>query len=119
MDSEWIIGALAFITIGGILGLSIFHFGFQLRSAANREAAKGIAADRESAATGSAEDRDHRSLRQRLDEAPGINDRLSDRATGLPLLSVLFDTKWSEVRSVLKDKSSRRAAHAADSSLMG
>ena len=51
MSSEWIIGALAFITIGGTLALGIFHFCFQLKSPANMEVAKRVAADRKSATT--------------------------------------------------------------------
>ncbi len=99
MSSEWIIGALAFITIGGTLALGIFHFGFQLKSPANLEAAKRVAADRESATTKvSAEGAGGRSLRQRLDEAPGINDRLSDRYVGGGFVDVLLERKWSELR---------------------
>ena len=51
MSSEWIIGALAFITIGGVLGLSIFHFGFHLKDPKNMAAAKSVAEGRESATT--------------------------------------------------------------------
>ena len=95
MGSEWIIGALAFMTIGGILGLSIFHFGFHLKDPKNMEATKRVTADRESATTEvSAEGVGGRSLRQRLDEAPSINDRLSKRPTGTSSAwGVLFDTK--------------------------
>ena len=35
MSSEWIIGALALITIGGTLGLAVFHFGFHLKDPDN------------------------------------------------------------------------------------
>ncbi len=51
MSSEWIIGALAFITIGGVLGISVFHFGFHLKDPKNMAAAKSVAKDRESATT--------------------------------------------------------------------
>jgi hypothetical protein len=102
MSSDWVIGALAFITIGGTLGLAIFHFGFQLRSPANREAAKRVAEDRASATTRmSNETHGGRSLRQRLDEAPGINDRLSDRYVGGDFVEVLLERKWSELRPAL------------------
>ena len=51
MGSEWIIGALAFMTIGGVLALSIFHFAVHLKDPRNLEATKQVVADRESAAT--------------------------------------------------------------------
>lgn len=108
MDSEWIIGALAFVTIGGVLGLSIFHFAFHLKDPKNLEAVKRVAADRESAATNvSAEGVNGRSLRQRLDEAPGINDRLGNRGTGLNPWDALFATKWSYLRSTMKGEAQR------------
>ena len=107
MDSGWIIGALAFMTIGGVLGLAILHFGFHLKDPKNVEAVKRVAADRESATTKvSTEGVNGRSLRQRLDEAPGINDRLSDRPTGLNPWDAFFDTKWSYLRSTLKGEKS-------------
>lgn len=104
MGSEWIMGALAFITIGGVLGLAIFHFGFQLKDEKNKAAAKQVATDRESATTAvSSDGTGGRSLRQRLDDAPSVNDRLSDRRTrSKSELDVLFDTKWSVFRAVLK-----------------
>ncbi len=102
MGSEVAIGALGFMTIGGVLGLAIFHFGFQLRSPANREAAKRVASDRESATTKMTEEGvAGRSLRERLDQAPGINDNLSSRRADSRLVDVMFDTKWSEIRSTL------------------
>ncbi len=109
MNSEWIIGALAFMTIGGVLGISIFHFGFHLKDPKNMEATKRVAADRESATTKvSSEGVDGRSLRQRLDQAPRINDRLGKRPAGtLSAWNVLFDTKWSVLRSTLKGERSR------------
>ena len=104
MSSEWIIGALAFITIGGVAGLSAVHFGMHLRDPKNRDAVKQVAADRESAATRvSSEGVDGRSLRQRLDEAPALNERLSRRPVGsLGVWNILFETKWSVLRSTLK-----------------
>jgi hypothetical protein len=104
MDSEWIIGALAFMTIGGILALAVFHFGFHLKDPKNLEATKRVAADRESATTAvSSESTGGRSLRQRLDEAPSINDRLSKRPVGrLGVWDLMLNTKWSVLSSTLK-----------------
>ena len=80
----WIIGALAFVTIGGMLGLIFVHFGAHLKDPKNREATKRVAADGESASTKVSSDGvDGRSLRQRLDDAPGINERLGGRPLGL------------------------------------
>ena len=109
MSSEWIIGALAFITIGGVLGIAIFHFGVHLKDPKNLEAAKQAAADRESAATKvSSEGVNGRSLRQRLDEAPSIDDRLSSRpAATLSTWDLLFEAKWADLRSSLKRDASR------------
>ena len=39
MNSDIIIGLLALFTIGGILALAIFHFGYHLRDPRNKEAA--------------------------------------------------------------------------------
>lgn len=104
MGSDWAIGALAFITIGGVLGLSIFHFGFQLRDPKNMEATKTVAKDRESAATAvSSEGTAGRSLRQRLDEAPGIDDHLGRRRGGSSSITdILFDMKWSSLVATMK-----------------
>ena len=104
MDSEWIIGALAFFTIGGILALSIFHFAFHLKDPKNMAAAKSVANDEASAATEvSSEGVRGRSLRQRLDEAPALNARLSNRPVGsLSIWDALFNTKYSFLRSTLK-----------------
>ena len=101
MGSDWIIGALAFLTIGGVLALSVFHFSVYLKDPKNLEAAKQVAADRESATTKvSAESVNGRSLRQRLDEAPTINQRLSNRPTGsLGVMDVLFEAKWSFLKA--------------------
>ena len=104
MGSDWIIGALAFLTIGGAVALSVFHFGVHLKDPENLEAAKRVAADRESAATlVSSEGVAGRSLRQRLDEAPKLNERLGTRQTGsLSIWDALFETRWSVLRSTLK-----------------
>ena len=114
MDSEWIIGALAFMTIGGILAIAIFHFAVHLKDPANMAAAKSVAADRESAATAvSSEGVGGRSLRQRLDEAPALGARLSNRPVGsVGVWDLLFDTKWSDFRSTLAgDTHSNEANH--------
>ena len=107
LASEWIIGALAFITIGGVLGISIFHFGYHLKDPKNMEATKRVVADRESAATAvSTEGVDGRSLRQRLDQAPKINERLGNRPTGMAnAWDLLFNTKYSTLRAMLKGDS--------------
>ena len=108
MSSDWILGALAFITIGGVLVLSIVHFGFHLKDPKNLAAAKQVAADRESAATAvSSEGTGGRSLRQRLDDAPSVNDRLSDRPVG-SFVDVLFDQKWSSIRAIMKGQTIAR-----------
>ena len=71
MSSEWIIGALAFVTIGGVLGVAIFHFGFHLKDPKNMQAVKGVANDRESATTKVASNQGtpQASLRERLDNS--------------------------------------------------
>lgn len=107
MSSEWIIGALALITIGGIAALSVFHFGFHLKDPENLAAAKAVAKDRESATTAvSAEGTGGRSLRQRLDEAPSVDDRLSARPEGA--FSPLLDKRWSDLRAVAKGEPAPR-----------
>ena len=110
MSSDWIIGALALVTIGGILGLAVFHFGFYLKDPKNMDAFKRVKEDRESATTKqSAEGANGRTLRQRLDAAPTIDDRLSARSdASLGILGVLFDTKWSTISSSLKSTDDRR-----------
>jgi hypothetical protein len=103
MDSEWIIGALAFLTIGGVLAISIFHFAYFLKDPANVAAAKAVANDRKSAATKvSSENENGRSLRQRLDEAPALKDRLSKRYVGSLSVDQLLNTKWSVLRAAIK-----------------
>lgn len=71
MSSEWIIGALAFVTIGGTLALAIFHFGFHLKDPKNLAAAKSVAEDRESATTRMTPNKGQpeASLRARLDNS--------------------------------------------------
>jgi hypothetical protein len=102
MDSGWIIAALAFMTIGGVLAISIFHFGFFLKDPANLEAASTVAKDRESAATSvSSETVDGRSLRQRLDEAPSLTARLGNRYVGSLGLDDLLNARWSSLRAAL------------------
>ena len=110
MSPDWIIGALALITIGGVLVLSVVHFGSLLRDPKNVDAVKSVAADRESAATKvSSESVDNRSLRQRLDEAPGLNTELSVRSShSRSFRAILFDTKWSEIRAVVDQGRDRR-----------
>ena len=102
MSPDWIIAALALVTIGGVLALSAFHFGIFLKDPRNVEAAKRVAEDRESATTKfAAEGVNGRSLRQRLNEAPGIDDALSARSShSHSIRTVLFDTKWSEIMAV-------------------
>ena len=39
MDSQWIIGALAFMTIGFVAIIAIVHFGSHLRDKKNRDSA--------------------------------------------------------------------------------
>ena len=102
MSPDWIIGALALVTIGGVLGLSAFHFGIFLKDPKNVDAAKRVAEDRASATTRfSSEGVNGRSLRQRLDEAPDLNAELSVRSThSRSFRAILFDTKWSEIRAI-------------------
>lgn len=105
MSPDWIIGALALVTIGGVLAISILHFGVYLKDPKNVDAFASVAKDRESATTKlSGEGVNGRSLRQRLDEAPTVNDRLSARPASSSMVGLLFDTRWSEIRAVLKDK---------------
>ena len=107
MSSDWIIGALAFVTIGGVLGLAVFHFGFHLKDPKNLAAAKSVAQDRESATTAvSSEGVNGRSLRQRLDDAPTLNDRLGNRPVGS--WGALFDTNWSTLRAAFKGERTSR-----------
>ena len=45
MDSEWIIGALAFVTIGGVALLAFVHFTAEMRDKKTRAAAKNALVD--------------------------------------------------------------------------
>lgn len=74
MGSEWIIGALAFVTIGFVIAISIYHFGTFLKDPRNRGAAANVAAGGKSATTSVAEDAPSgtfhdRTLKQRLDDS--------------------------------------------------
>lgn len=104
MDSSIIIAALAVFTIGGTLAAAVFHFGVHLKDPKNLEAAKRVAADRESATTKFAsEGTQGRSLRQRLNEAPSIDDNLGARRGGLNPWDALF-APWSEVRKIIRTR---------------
>ena len=105
MDAEWIIAALAFMTIGGVLAVAIFHFGFYLKDPKNMAAAKAVADDRESAATRvSSEGVNGRSLRQRLNEAPALKDRLSSRYVGSLGIGDVWSTTWPDLRAAWDGK---------------
>lgn len=103
MSPDWIIGALALVTIGSVAGLAIFHFGFFLKDPRNLDAFKRIAEDRTSATTAmSSEGVEQRSLRQRLDQAPSLDAKLSSRGDdALGLADVVFDTAWRDWRQAL------------------
>lgn len=102
MSPDWIIGALALITIGGVLVLSVFHFGSFLTDPKNVDAVARVANDEKSATSKvNSASVDGRSLRQRLDQAPGINDALSTRSSkSRSIRAVLFETDWSEIMAV-------------------
>ena len=51
MGSEWIIGALAFVTIGLVVMLAVYHFGTFLKDPRNRGAAANVVSDGTSATT--------------------------------------------------------------------
>ena len=51
MGSEWIIGALALVTIGLVGAMAVYHFGIFLKDPRNRGAAANVAAGGESAST--------------------------------------------------------------------
>ena len=109
MSPDWIIGALALVTIGGVLGLAVFHFGYYLKDQRNVDAFKRVADDRSSATTKmSSEGVNGRSLRQRLDEAPSIDDSLSTRAdTSMSITDVLFGTRWSTISNSLRSRADK------------
>lgn len=74
MSSEWIIGALAFVTIGAVLAISIYHFGTFLKDPRNRGAAANVASDGRSASTSVANEAPaggyhDRPLKARLDDS--------------------------------------------------
>ena len=95
------IGALAIFTIGGAFLIGMFLFLRHNRDPKNYEATRAVVEDRGSAATGvSAEKVDGRSLRQRLDEAPSVDDRLSNRPMGA--MSLVLDKSWSDLRAIMK-----------------
>ena len=98
------------MTIGGVLVLSVFHFGSFLTDPKNANAAMRVAGDEPSATTKvSSVSVDSRSLRQRLDDAPGLNDDLSPRSSqSRSIRGILFDTKWSEIRAIANQGRSRR-----------
>lgn len=74
MDSQWIIGALAFFTIGAVIAISVYHFGTFLKDPRNRGAAANVAGGGKAASTrvteqapaGSYHDRN---LKERLDDS--------------------------------------------------
>ena len=74
MGSEWIVGALAFVTIGLVIAISIYHFGTFLKDPRNRGAAANVAAGGKSASTKVQEDApsgsyNDRPLKERLEDA--------------------------------------------------
>lgn len=78
MDSGIIIGVLALFTIGIVLAISIFHFGYFLKDPRNKGAAKNVFVhDGESATTkaGSNQWEPDKPLSQRLDEATEFKKR--------------------------------------------
>ena len=50
MHPDYIIGVLAFMTIGGLLVISVLHFGAHLRDPKNRDSAKAALVDDDSSA---------------------------------------------------------------------
>lgn len=77
MSSEWIIGALAFVTIGLVLVLAIYHFGYHLKDPRNMAAAKSVVKDEESATTRVASNKGEPDapMQQRLDESEASQKR--------------------------------------------
>jgi hypothetical protein len=72
MSSDWIIGALAFVTIGLVIVFAVYHFGYWLKDPRNRGAALNVAQGGESATTrvqreASAGSYNDRSIKERLD----------------------------------------------------
>lgn len=75
MSSEWIVGALAFFTIGAVVLISVYHFGTFLKDPQNRGAAANVAAGNKAASTRVAEEAPvgsyhDRTLKERLDDSP-------------------------------------------------
>ena len=75
MSTEWIIGVLAFATIGAVMFVAIAHFRSQLKNPRNKEAAANITQGGKAASTQVAEDAPDgsfhdRTLKQRLDDSP-------------------------------------------------
>lgn len=56
MSSDWIIGALAFVTIGLVIVIAIYHFGTFLKDPRNRGAAANVVSDGKAASTKVAEE---------------------------------------------------------------
>ena len=50
MHPDYIIGVLAFMTIGGLLVIAVLHFGAHLRDPKNRDSAKAALVDDDSSA---------------------------------------------------------------------
>ena len=50
MSPDYIIGVLAFVTIGGLIVIAVLHFGSHLRDPKNRASAKAAIIDDESSA---------------------------------------------------------------------
>ncbi len=74
MGSQWIIGALAFVTLGLVFAFAIYHFGSSLRDPRNRSATANVARGGKGASTQVAEDAPagsyhDRPLKQRLDDS--------------------------------------------------
>lgn len=74
MSSEWIIGALAFVTIGLVIVIAVYHFGTFLKDPRNRGAAVNVASGGKAASTRVAENAPagsyhDRPLKARLDDS--------------------------------------------------
>ena len=99
---ESMVGALAIFTIGAALLIGCWLFLRHNRDPKNYDATKRVAQDGGSAATSAVpwETVDGRSLRQRLDDAPSVDDRLSTRRVGAK--SEVLDMRWSVLRATMK-----------------
>ena len=74
MHSEWIVGALAFLTIGIVLAATLRHLGLFLKDPESRAAAGNVAGGGKAASTRVQEDAPagsfhDRKLKQRLDDS--------------------------------------------------